>query len=210
MTVGFNTIFPKNSSTRFVVLNIAPNRKRIKIFGYPINNGQTRDLLTIPFVSEADIRHSLLKGELLKKIQCNEIRIVDSDIDLLQFNDEQKTFLQNVGLNKGLQVDSGSLDLRQLILLAEGVGGPMEGFTSGAYRETLPLADPFPTSIIWWTSLAQTTKLVEKTIVRDSQQNPVTINWKVYDTDGITILTSITDTITYDDAFEISRTRAIL
>lgn len=103
MNVG--TYFPKHPSTKFVVQNIAPGNKRIKVFQYPIVNGATRDLLTIPGISEADIRHSLLKGELLIKIQNREIVIVDSDIDLLQFNEDQKAFLQSAGVSYGHEID---------------------------------------------------------------------------------------------------------
>lgn len=102
--VGGSTWFTKNSTTQFVVKNISPNRKTIRIFNYPILNGATRDLLSIPSVSEADIRHSLLKGELLVKIKHGELIITDSNIDLLQFDTQQLTFLQNSGVNHGLQV----------------------------------------------------------------------------------------------------------
>lgn len=98
------TEFDKNSSTCFVVKNIAPRGKRIQIFRYPIANQQTRDLLAIPYISEADIRHSLLKGELMMKIKNKEIEVVQSDISLLQFNNEQKQFLKGAGVIKGLEI----------------------------------------------------------------------------------------------------------
>ena len=101
MTVGFKTIFAKQVPTVFKVKNIAPENKRIKIFTLPIKNGAVRDLMTIPHVSEADIRHSLLKGELLKKIQAREIIIEESNIDLLQFDEGQRDFLRNAGLTLG-------------------------------------------------------------------------------------------------------------
>lgn len=104
------TEFVKNSSTSFVVKNIAPRGKRIQIFRYPIANQQTRDLLAIPYVSEADIRHSLLKGELMIKIKNKEIEVVQSDIDLLQFNNEQKQFLKSAGVVKGLEIGIEQLD----------------------------------------------------------------------------------------------------
>lgn len=104
----------------FTVLNIShlnqdhgPTRKKVvKIFHYPINPGQTRDLLAIPGVAEADIRASLLKGELRHKILAQDIIVVCSDIDLLQFNDDQKSFLQEAGITNGLEVTSavGTLD----------------------------------------------------------------------------------------------------
>lgn len=98
--------------------------------------------------------------------------------------------------------------LRQLIHLAE-EGGPFEGFASGAYQETLPSADPFPTSVIWWTSAAKTAKIVEETITYNGNKTVATDQWKVYDTDGSTVLATVTDTISYSGVFETSRTRTI-
>src|SRR5574338_1584724 len=51
-------------------------KKVIFIFHYPINPGETRDLLAIPGVQEADIRASLLKGELRHKFLCGDIELV--------------------------------------------------------------------------------------------------------------------------------------
>lgn len=88
----------------FVVLNVAPQVKTITIFQYPINYHCTRDLLQIPGVAEQDIRASLLKGELQHKIRAKDIVVVCSDIDLLQFNTTQKSFLQGAGIVNGLEV----------------------------------------------------------------------------------------------------------
>ena len=98
--------------------------------------------------------------------------------------------------------------LRVLIHLADGVGGPMENFASGAYRETLPVADPFPTSITWWESNAKLKKIVEK-LITWTGAFPTTIQWKAYDTDGTTVLATVTDAITYSGPFETTRTRTI-
>lgn len=98
--------------------------------------------------------------------------------------------------------------LRQLIHLAD-EGGPYEGFTTGAFQETLPSAAPFPTSVIWWTSAAKTAKIVEETVTYNGNKTVATDNWKVYDFDGVTLLAEITDTITYSGVFELSRLRAI-
>jgi hypothetical protein len=107
MTVGFDTVFTSTANTVFVVQNVAQQNKRIRVFNYPINNGETRDLMKIPYVSEADIRHSLLKGELFAKIITGEIIVLDSNIDLLQFDPTQKQFLINAGVNNGLSVSGG-------------------------------------------------------------------------------------------------------
>lgn len=104
--VGFETWFPKKCPTEFVVKNIAPGGKRIRIFTFPIANGMERDLLEIDFVSEADIRHSLLKGELMTKLRSGEAIVTRSNIDLLQFDECQKAFLQSVGIMEGLEVTS--------------------------------------------------------------------------------------------------------
>lgn len=98
--------------------------------------------------------------------------------------------------------------LRQLIHLADG-GGPFEGFASGAYLETLPAADPFPTSFIWWESAAKTEKIVEETVTYNANKTINTDEWKVYDTDGVTLLATVTDTIAYTTVFETSRTRVV-
>jgi hypothetical protein len=100
--------------------------------------------------------------------------------------------------------------LRQLVHLADGVGGPWEGFTSGAFREILPASDPFPVSITWYTNSGKLDKIVEKTITRNSNKTPSTIEWKAYDTDGFTVVAQIEDAILYDGIFELSRTRTII
>jgi hypothetical protein len=99
--------------------------------------------------------------------------------------------------------------VRQLIHLADGVGGPFEGFTSGAYREILPMASPFPTSIIWYDNNTKTKKIVEKTIVYNTNKTVSLITWKVYDIDGITVLATVSDNMTYSGIFENNRTRSI-
>lgn len=106
---GGYTFFEKAPSTRFIVKNIAPHGKKIRIFNYPIGNGATRDLLLIPEISEETIRHSLLKGELINRLRSGEITIVDSDIDLLQFNKIHKDFLRSVGVRKGLEVSTANI-----------------------------------------------------------------------------------------------------
>lgn len=97
--------------------------------------------------------------------------------------------------------------LRQLIhFIGE---GPAEGFASGAYKETLPAGDPFPTSVIWWESSSKLKKLVERTVTWTGA-SPTTDEWKIYDTDGSTVLATVTDTISYSGPFETSRARSIV
>lgn len=88
--------------------------------------------------------------------------------------------------------------------------GPGDGFASSAYKETLPVGSPFPTSIIWYESPAKTQKIVEKTITRPTPVKPTPIEWKMYDGDGSTVIATVIDTITYSGVFEHLRTRTII
>jgi len=97
--------------------------------------------------------------------------------------------------------------LRQLIHLADGTGGPYDGFTSGAYR--VIIGEPFPSSVTWYTDNTMTYKIIEKLITYNSNKTPATVYWAVYATDGITVLATATDTISYSGAFETSRVRTI-
>lgn len=87
--------------------------------------------------------------------------------------------------------------------------GPACGLASGAYKETLPAGNPFPTQAIWWESAAKLKKLVELNVTRDSQKKPTSEQWKMYDDDGETILCTVTDSIAYSGVFETTRTRTI-
>jgi hypothetical protein len=96
--------------------------------------------------------------------------------------------------------------LRQLIHFID--EGPAEGFATGAYREVTGTW-VFPTAIIWWESSEKLKKIVER-LITWTGISPTTIVWKIYDTDGSTVLATVTDTITYSGIFETSRSRAIV
>ena len=98
------TFFTKAPGTEFVVKNIALNNKTVRVFNTPIRNRDTYDLLSVPDISEANIRHSLLKGELRIKFSCQELVVVSSNIDLLQFSNQHKTWLQSIGITDGLEI----------------------------------------------------------------------------------------------------------
>lgn len=95
--------------------------------------------------------------------------------------------------------------IKQLIHFLD--DGPGTGWASGAYKETLPSADPFPTQEIWWTSSAKTHKIASLDITRDASKKPTAEVWKIYATDGSTVLVTLTDAITYSGIFETTRTR---
>lgn len=120
-------------------------------------------------------------------------------------NPSGKTLDDLAASGSGISAETHKV-LRQLIHFID--NGPAEGFATGAYRETLPLASAFPTSVIWYESAAKLKKIVEKTIVYTGAF-PTTITWEVYDVDGTTVLATVADTIVYSGAFETNRTRAI-
>jgi len=90
-----------------------------------------------------------------------------------------------------------------------GTEGPWLATLSGAYRETLPAADPFPTLITWWTDNTKTKKLMTKLLTLGTNKLPTAIQWSVYGPDGTTVIAQITDSITYSSVFETSRTRTV-
>lgn len=114
------------------------------------------------------------------------------------------------GVEKGLGglSETEHKTLRQLIHLAE-EGGPWDGFASGAFEETLPAANPFPTSVIWWESSAKLKKIVEETITYNGNKTINTDQWEVYAVDGSTVLLTATDTYAYSGVFVLSRTRVL-
>jgi hypothetical protein len=97
--------------------------------------------------------------------------------------------------------------LRQIIHFIQ--SGPGDGFASGAYEEILPSGSIFPTSVIWYVDSSKAQKIFEKLITWDGVV-PSVITYNMYATDGITIIHSATDTISYVNViFETSRTRTI-
>lgn len=117
-----------------------------------------------------------------------------------------KKHVQLMNLGGGLSAVTHKT-LRQLIHFID--DGPAEGFASGSFKEILPAANPFPTSEVWWESSSKLKKILELTTTRNANQTPATEEWKMYDTDGSTVLVTLTDTIAYSGVFETTRTRAL-
>lgn len=97
--------------------------------------------------------------------------------------------------------------LRQLIHFIN--EGPANGFLSGAYKETLPFGSPFPTSIIWYEDSTKVKKIVEKSLTYAGNKTITNILWQMYAIDGISVIATVSDAITYDRVFETTRTRTI-
>lgn len=232
MSSESNFAYSLKYNTHFIVRNItgaaetSPDKKTLFIFNYPINHGDTRDLLQIPGIQEDHIRASLLKGVLRHKFLCKDIELVSSNIDLLQFSDKQRAWLKSYGFTEGVEIGYDELDgyvqsiiggggslepahktLRDLIHFID--EGPGDGFASGAFKEVLPSGSPFPTSVTWYLDVAKTKKLVEKFITYTANHFPQIIQWNMYDYDGVTLIHTVTDTITYNTAFEATRVRTI-
>ena len=127
-----NTFTPKDVSTEFIVRNIAPSRKNIRIFGLSLGWGRSYDLLTIPDISESDIRHSLLKGELKNKAVAREIRVTSSTIDLYQYDPEQRIFLESIGVD--LTVWDDLLTPLSAVILGGGITDPTFATFLGGVR----------------------------------------------------------------------------
>lgn len=237
MSSESNFAYSLKYNTHFIVRNTtggtasSPYKKTISIFNYPINVGETRDLLQIPGVEESNIRASLLKGVLRHKLLNTDIALVSSNIDLLQFSDKQRAWLYAHGFSEGVAIGWDELDgyvqgqigsgggggitpfehqtLRQLIHFID--QGPGDGFASGAFKETLPFGNPFPTSVTWYLDVAKTKKLVEKFITYSPTKQVTQIHWNMYDFDGVTVVHTVIDNITYvNNAFEGTRTRTII
>jgi|ERR1035437_2265574 hypothetical protein len=81
--------------------------------------------------------------------------------------------------------------------------------TSG-YKEILPLGSIFPTTETWYTDNSKTKKIVEKDIVW-SKLVPSAITYKLYSSDGSTIITQIHDELNYyNNIFLTKITRSVI
>ena len=83
--------------------------------------------------------------------------------------------------------------------------GPADGFASGSYKETT-YSGPFVLTATWYESATKAKKIVDLTISYTGSF-PTSELWRLYDTDGSTVLVTLTDSIVYDGPFEQSRTR---
>jgi len=68
---------------------------------------------------------------------------------------------------------------------------------TAGYQELLPLGSIFPTTEIWYTDSSKTKKIIEKDITW-SGAVPITIFYKFYASDGITIIQQSRDDLSYN------------
>lgn len=78
----------------------------------------------------------------------------------------------------------------------------------GAVQETLPAGATFPTEVIWYRDASKTVELLRLTYTRNGQGLATEMQWQVFTLGGTLVLT-VTDSITYSGAFEVSRVRAV-
>lgn len=83
-----------NNASTFIVKNNNA-RKAVKVMGVNIAAGNSYNLMDLPGVIEADIKVSLLKGVLKRKLSIGEISITACDLDLTGFNTIQNAFIQS-------------------------------------------------------------------------------------------------------------------
>ena len=95
-----------NNYSTFIVKN-NNLRKTVKVMGINIAPGNSYNLMSLPGVTEADVKVSLLKGVLKRKLALGEISITSTDIDLSTLNDTQLSFLQNNSVNYGVLPTGG-------------------------------------------------------------------------------------------------------
>ena len=148
------------------------------------------------------------RGLVLQNDSSNDAVVVvgrDSSNRMTFKDSENLATLTELLSGSGGLTEGAHRILRQLIHFID--DGPAEGFASGAYRE-ITGGTAFPTSEIWYTDSGKTDKIVEKTFTW-SGVNLTTKEWKIYDTDGSTLLVTVSDAISYSGIFETSRTRTI-
>lgn len=130
-------------------------------------------------------------------------RVDGFDFNIFRFD----LTLPNTASSGGSLTPSAHETLRQLIhFISE---GPATGFPTGAFKETLPTASPFPTSIIWYDDSTRAKKIVSKTLTYNSNKTPSVILWEMYAIDGVTVIATISDSFSYSSVFETTRTRSI-
>lgn len=94
--------------------------------------------------------------------------------------------------------------LRDLIHFID--DGPADGFATGSYKE-IQYNGALITQEIWWEDNTKTQKIVQLDVTYTGAF-PTTEVWQMFDTDGVSVLVTLTDSITYTGALETTRTRA--
>jgi hypothetical protein len=125
------------------------------------------------------------------------------------FNPNERVLVLGTGLSGSdggpTSVFSASVDFRQTSFVND--TGPFEllAQAESAYKVTQNTV--FPLTVSWYADAGHTTLLQRKTMVRNAQQNPTTINWFLYEADGVSLRRQYQETITYTGVNETNRIR---
>lgn len=131
--------------------------------------------------------------------------VAGTDIDVVEVNDGGNETLRIDWTGSGSGITASAHNaLRQLIHFID--EGPTDGFASGSYSES-SFTGARLDSVIWYVDNTKVDKIVEFNALTFNGIFPLTEEWKMYDTDGSTVLITLLDTITYNGAFEATRTR---
>lgn len=169
----------------------------VEILFYSVPYGTDRSTNSTPYTWESGLTDKI-------SIQYGYFKRLD-----LITNEELRPALDALSAGSGSGItENEHKALRHLIHFIN--EGPADGFATGAFKEILPYGNPFPISVTWWESAAKLEKIVEKTYTYNPNKTPSTIEWKMYATDGTTVVATVTDTINYAGVFEISRNRSIV
>lgn len=96
--------------------------------------------------------------------------------------------------------------LQQLIHLSNDDGPRGIKWPNNLVRDVGPT--PFATASIWWTDNTRTKRIVDWEIVAGGAIFPTAIQWRAYADDGVSVIESYTDTISYAGIFETTRVRS--
>ena len=97
---------------------------------------------------------------------------------------------------------------RRLFSLS-GCGGPFEGYPSGAFEELSYVNDAFLREAVWYESSAKLKRIMDVLITRDDNQLPISVRWRAYESDGVTVSATVTEVTTYNGVVPVSRERTI-
>lgn len=131
MAVGYDTFYRNTFDLVFIIKNISD--KALIIFNVKINPGSELDLMQLSYISEADIRNSLIKGVLKNKLKNNEISIISSNITLTSYSDDFTTQLFNSNIFTSVKNESSIANItsdltitNQQIILANAVSNSID------------------------------------------------------------------------------------
>ena len=103
------------------------------------------------------------------------------------------------------------IDYRQILFLAD--CGPFENFSTASMVHSFSYSPrpPFVSSSVWFSDSSKTQRIFEIDYgIRNSRKQATQIVYKVYESDGLTVKTTIRDIVTYEGPVEVSRTRTII